>query len=157
MKRERERVFGNNEWERHELARLEAKFEKLELLWNSIPDAQITASIWQASKTASIWKAPYGNLDSTIWAAPTLSIPSGPLWPTDTTKTIFTLPTSDNGCATDTPQELLDDESPIISENINLISIEDNADECNKDKTGKIFTFRVRAIEKERERTNIYK
>jgi len=86
MKRERERVFENNEWERHELARLEAKFENLELLWNSTPDAQIAASIWQAS----IWEVPYGHLDS-IPAFPMLSIPSEPLWPTDIMNpTIFT-------------------------------------------------------------------
>ncbi|XP_012522548.1 uncharacterized protein LOC105828638 [Monomorium pharaonis] len=112
MEREREK-----ELDQLKLAQLKAKFESLEALWNSVPgNAQDTAS---------------------IWAAPTLSIPSGPLWPTDTTRTIFTLPTSDNGYATDTPnQESIVDESPPIPWDIDLISIEDNADECsNKDKT----------------------
>ncbi|XP_018354596.1 PREDICTED: uncharacterized protein LOC108755811 [Trachymyrmex septentrionalis] len=112
MEREREK-----ELDQLRLAQLKAKFESLEALWNSVPgNAQDTAS---------------------IWAAPTLSIPSGPLWPTDTTRTIFTLPTSDNGYATDTSnQESIIDESPLIPWDIDLISIEDNADECsNKDKT----------------------
>lgn len=116
MEREREK-----ELDQLRLAQLKAKFESLEALWNSVPgNAQDTAS---------------------IWAAPTLSIPSEPLWPTDTTRTIFTLPTSDNGYATDTPnQESIIDESPLIPWDIDLISIEDNADECsNKDKTGQIF------------------
>lgn len=112
MERERE-----NELDKLRLAQLKAKFESLESLWNSVPgNAQDTAA---------------------IWAAPTLSIPSGPLWPTDTTRTIFNLPTSDKGHATDTPnKESIVDESPLIPWDIDLISIEDNADECsNKDKT----------------------
>ncbi|XP_024885190.1 uncharacterized protein LOC112463204 isoform X1 [Temnothorax curvispinosus] len=113
MEREREK-----ELDQLRLAQLKAKFnESLEALWNSVPgNAQDTAS---------------------IWAAPTLSIPSGPHWPTDTTRTIFTLPTSsDNGYATDTPnQESIVDESPLTPWGIDVISIEDNADECsNKDK-----------------------
>lgn len=118
MEREREKE-RELELDQLRLAQLKAKFnENLEALWNSVPgNAQDTAS---------------------IWAAPTLSIPSGPLWPTDTTKTIFTLPTSNNDYATDTPnQDSIVDESPLIPWDIDLISIEDNADEySNKNKTG---------------------
>jgi len=118
MEREREKE-RELELDQLRLAQLKAKFnENLEALWNSVPgNAQDTAS---------------------IWAAPTLSIPSGPLWPTDTTKTIFTLPISNNDYATDTPnQDSIVDESPLIPWDIDLISIEDNADEySNKNTTG---------------------
>ncbi|XP_078048182.1 uncharacterized protein LOC144475789 isoform X2 [Augochlora pura] len=117
MEREREKE-RELELDQLRLAQLQAKFnESLEALWDSGPgNAQDTAS---------------------IWAAPTLSIPSGPLWPTDTTETIFTLSTSDNGYATDTPyQESIVDDSPLIPWDIDLISIEDYADECsNKNKS----------------------
>ncbi|CAL1688318.1 unnamed protein product [Lasius platythorax] len=115
MEREREKE-RELELDQLRLAQLEAKFnENLEALWNSVPgNAQDTAS---------------------IWAAPTLSIPSGPLWPTDTTKTIFTLPTSNNNYATDTPnQDSIVDESPLIPWDIDLISIEDKADICSNKK-----------------------
>ncbi|XP_012241515.1 uncharacterized protein LOC100743144 isoform X2 [Bombus impatiens] len=116
MEREREKEL-ELELDKLRLAQLQAKFdESLEALWDSGPgNAQDTAS---------------------IWAAPTLSIPSGPLWPTDTTETIFTVSTSDNGYATDTPyQESIVDDSPLIPWDIDLISIEDYADECsNKNK-----------------------
>ncbi|XP_076636401.1 uncharacterized protein LOC143349210 [Colletes latitarsis] len=117
MEREREKE-RELELDQLRLAQLQAKFdESLEALWDSGPgNAQDTAS---------------------IWAAPTLSIPSGPLWPTDTTETIFTLSTSDNGYATDTPyQESIVDDSPLIPWDIDLISIKDYADECsNKNKS----------------------
>ncbi|KAK1127588.1 hypothetical protein K0M31_004119 [Melipona bicolor] len=117
MEREREKEL-ELELDKLRLAQLQAKFdESLEALWDSGPgNAQDTAS---------------------IWAAPTLSIPSEPLWPPDTTETIFTLPTSDNGYATDTPyQESIVDDSPPIPWDIDLISIEDYADECsNKNKS----------------------
>lgn len=117
MEREREKE-RELELDKLRLAQLQAKFdESLEALWDSGPgNAQDTAS---------------------IWAAPTLSIPSGPLWPTDTTETIFTLSTSDNGYASDTPyQESIVDDSPLIPWDIDLISIEDYADECsNKNKS----------------------
>lgn len=117
MEREREKE-RELELDQLRLAQLEAKFnENLEALWNSVPgNAQDTAS---------------------IWAAPTLSIPSGPLWPTDTTKTIFTLPTSNNNYATDTPnQDSIVDESPLIPWDIDLISIEDKADIYSNKKAG---------------------
>lgn len=116
MEREREKE-RELELDQLRLAQLKAKFnENLEALWNSVPgNAQDTAS---------------------IWAAPTLSIPSGPLWPTDTTKTIFTLPISNNDYATDTPnQDSIVDESPLIPWDIDLISIEDNADEYSNKNT----------------------
>ncbi|CAK9831018.1 Uncharacterized protein KIAA0232 [Anthophora retusa] len=117
MEREREKEL-ELELDKLRLAQLQAKFdESLEALWDSGPgNAQDTAS---------------------IWAAPTLSIPSGPLWPTDTTETIFALSTSDNGYATDTPYpESTVDDSPLIPWDIDLISIEDYADECsNKNKS----------------------
>ncbi|CAK9805965.1 Uncharacterized protein KIAA0232 [Anthophora quadrimaculata] len=117
MEREREKEL-ELELDKLRLAQLQAKFdESLEALWDSGPgNAQDTAS---------------------IWAAPTLSIPSGPLWPTDTTETIFALSTSDNGYATDTPYpESIVDDSPLIPWDIDLISIEDYADECsNKNKS----------------------
>ncbi|XP_015435469.1 PREDICTED: uncharacterized protein LOC107191036 isoform X2 [Dufourea novaeangliae] len=117
MEREREKE-RELELDQLRLAQLQAKFdESLEALWDTGPgNAQDTAS---------------------IWAAPTLSIPSGPLWPTDTTETIFTLSTSDNGYATDTPyQESIVDDSPLIPWDIDLISIEDYTDECsNKTKS----------------------
>lgn len=112
MEREREKE-QELELDQLRLAQLQAKFDQsLEALWDSGPgNAQDTAS---------------------IWAAPTLSIPSGPLWPTDTTETIFTLSTSDNGYATDTPyQESIVDDSPLIPWDIDLISIEDYAEECS--------------------------
>lgn len=110
--REKEREL---ELDQLRLAQLQAKFnESLEALWDSGSDNA-----------------------ASIWAAPTLSIPSGPLWPTDTTETIFTLSTSDNGYATDTPyQESIVDDSPLIPWDIDLISIEDYSDECsNKNKS----------------------
>lgn len=123
MEREREKEL-ELQLDKLRLAQLQAKFdESLEALWDSGPgNAQDTAS---------------------IWAAPTLSIPSGPLWPTDTTETIFTLSTSDNGYATDTPyQESIVDDSPLIPWDIDLISIEDYADECsNKNKSGQYFRY----------------
>lgn len=118
MEREREKE-RELELDQLKLAQLQAKFnESLEALWDSGPgNAQDTAS---------------------IWAAPTLSIPSGPLWPTDTTETIFTLSTSDNDNIADTPyQESVVDESPFIPWDIDLISIEDYADECSNKKTGR--------------------
>ncbi|XP_017881043.1 uncharacterized protein LOC108625490 [Ceratina calcarata] len=115
MEREREKEL---ELDKLRLAQLQAKFdESLEALWDSGPgNAQDTAS---------------------IWAAPTLSIPSGPLWPTDTTETIFTLSTSDNGYATDTSyQEFNFDDSPPIPWDIDIISTEEYADEySNKDES----------------------
>lgn len=108
--REKEREL---ELDQLRLAQLQAKFdESLEALWDSVPgNAQDTAS---------------------IWAAPTLSILSGPLWPTDATDTTFTLSTADNGYATDTPyQECIVDDSPLIPWDIDLVSIEDYAEECS--------------------------
>lgn len=123
MELEREKEL-ELELDKLRLAQLQAKFdESLEALWDSGPgNAQDTAS---------------------IWAAPTLSIPSRPLWPTDTTETIFTLSTSDNGYATDTPyQESIVDDSPLIPWDIDLISIEDYADEySNKNKSGQYFRY----------------
>ncbi|KAI4504053.1 hypothetical protein M0802_000524 [Mischocyttarus mexicanus] len=117
MEREREKE-RELELDQLRLAQLQAKFdESLEALWDSGPgNAQDTAS---------------------IWAAPTLSIPSGPLWPTDTTDTTFTLSTADNGCTSDTPyQECVVDDSPLIPWDIDLISIEDYVEECsNKNKS----------------------
>lgn len=116
LEREKEREL---ELDQLRLAQLQAKFnESLEALWDSGPgNAQDTAS---------------------IWAAPTLSIPSGPLWPTDTTEAVFTLSTSDNDNIADIPyQESVVDESPFIPWDIDLISIEEYADGCsNKNKEG---------------------
>ncbi|XP_043526525.1 uncharacterized protein LOC122537437 isoform X2 [Frieseomelitta varia] len=116
MERKREKEL-ELELDKLQLAELQAKFnQSLEALWDSGPG--------NARGTAS------------IWAAPTLSIPSEPLWPADTTETTFTLSTSDNGYATDTPyQESIVDDSPQIPWDIDLISIEDCADECNKNKS----------------------
>lgn len=114
LEREKEREL---ELDQLRLAQLQAKFnESLEALWDSGPgNAQDTAS---------------------IWAAPTLSIPSGPLWPADTTEAVFTLSTSDNDNIAGIPyQESVVDESPFIPWDIDLISIEEYADECsNKNK-----------------------
>lgn len=88
------------------LAQLKAKFNwQLEALWDSSP----------------------GNNQTTdIWAAPSLSIPSGPAWPTDTSEAPLTLPAS-NG---NTPcQEHLADESPLIPLDIEWFNIEDKMDE----------------------------
>lgn len=114
MERERE-IEHELDLDQLRLAQLQAKFnENLEALWDSGPgNAQNTAS---------------------IWAAPTFSIPSGPLWPTDTTETIFTLSSLDNDYVSDKCPESIVDESPLIPWDIDLI--EDYTDECsNKNKT----------------------
>lgn len=101
------------------LAQLKAKFDQsLEALWDSGPgNAQDTAS---------------------IWAAPSLSIPSGPLWPTDTTDAPFLLPFGDTGRnIMDTPyQESINDDSPLIPWDIDLIDVGDYDEPGNKEKTG---------------------
>ncbi|XP_066584758.1 hybrid signal transduction histidine kinase G-like [Prorops nasuta] len=116
LEREKEREL---ELDQLRLAQLQAKFDQsLEALWDSGPgNSQDTAS---------------------IWAAPTLSIPSGPLWPTETEAPFVALSTSDHGYSTETPyQESIIDDSPLIPWDIDLINIEDFTDECsnNKDKS----------------------
>ncbi|XP_046750011.1 uncharacterized protein LOC124413466 isoform X1 [Diprion similis] len=101
------------------LAQLQAKFDQsLEALWDSGPgNAQDTAS---------------------IWAAPSLSIPSGPLWPSDPNEAPFLLPLGNNGRnVMETPyQESMIDDSPLIPWDIDLIDVGDYEDEPgNKDKT----------------------
>ncbi|XP_015585439.1 uncharacterized protein LOC107263102 isoform X2 [Cephus cinctus] len=120
MEREREKE-RELELDQLRLAQLQAKFDQsLEALWDSGPgNAQNTAS---------------------IWAAPSLSIPSGPLWPTDTIDATFALPISDKGhsaAVADTPyQESIIDDSPFIPWDIDLIGVEDYADESgNKEKS----------------------
>lgn len=69
MERERDKE-RELEMDKIKLAQLQAKFdESLEALWDSGPG--------NAGDTAS------------IWAAPSLSIPSGPLWPVDPTELLI--------------------------------------------------------------------
>ncbi|KAJ8687207.1 hypothetical protein QAD02_023001 [Eretmocerus hayati] len=96
------------------LAQLQAKFdESLEALWDSGPGIS-------------------QNTDS-IWAAPSLSIPSGPLWP-DASHPSFSsviLPAKE---VTEIPlyQEPRVEDSPLIPWDIDLFSIEDCADEFDE-------------------------
>lgn len=128
MEREREKE-RELELDRLKLAQLQAKFdESLEALWDSGPgNSQDTSS---------------------IWAAPSLSIPSGPLWPADPVEAPFTLPTSENRYTTETPyQESVIHDSPLIPWDIDLISIEDYAEECAvKEKPGlsKLYNWMVK-------------
>lgn len=121
MERERDRE-RELELDQLRLAQLQAKFDQsLEALWDSGPgNAQDTAS---------------------IWAAPSLSIPSRPLWPTDTTEAPFLLPLGNTARnLLDTPyQESIIDDSPLIPWDIDLIDVGDYADDtANKDKTGSL-------------------
>ncbi|XP_012260951.2 uncharacterized protein LOC105688889 isoform X2 [Athalia rosae] len=118
MERERDRE-RELELDQLRLAQLQAKFDQsLEALWDSGPgNAQDTAS---------------------IWAAPSLSIPSGPLWPAETSDAPFILPLSNSGRnIMDTPyQESIIDDSPLIPWDIDLIDVGDYVDETgNKNKT----------------------
>ena len=103
------------------LAQLQAKFdESLEALWDTGP------GISQGTDS--------------IWAAPSLSIPSGPLWPTDTVDASFPLINLEKN-TTGTPlyQESHIDDSPLIPWDVDLFSIEDYAEESgsSKEKTRK--------------------
>ncbi|XP_058796219.1 uncharacterized protein LOC131667055 isoform X1 [Phymastichus coffea] len=113
MERERD-----NEQERAldqlKLAQLQAKFdESLEALWGTGP------GISQGTNS--------------IWAAPSLSIPSGPLWPTDHGDITFPMITYDKSTV-DTETHI--DDSPLIPWDVDLFSIEDCPNESgNKNKT----------------------
>ncbi|XP_023287696.1 uncharacterized protein LOC105703743 isoform X2 [Orussus abietinus] len=120
MEREREKE-REMELDRLRLAQLQAKFdESLEALWDTGTGSTLD--------TAS------------IWAAPSLSIPSGPLWPSDAVDAAsFSLPASEGGGGRppETPyQESIVDDSPLIPWDIDLIGIEDFAEGPGpKDKT----------------------
>lgn len=114
MEREREKE-RELELDQLRLAQLQAKFdESLEALWDSGPgNSQDKAS---------------------IWAAPSLSIPSGPLWPVDTGEFPLILPFNDSSSSTTTPyQESIIDDSPIIPWDIDF-SVGKCTDENVKDK-----------------------
>lgn len=119
MEREREREKEQElELDRLRLAQLKAKFDQtLEALWD----------------TGS------GNTPGTdsIWAAPSLSIPSKPLWPTDTDETSFTVAAPKNEHVVETPlQESIVDETPLIPWDLDLVGTKDCSDETgNKNNT----------------------
>lgn len=117
QEREKEKELAMDELK---LAQLQAKFdETLEALWDSGP------GISQASDS--------------IWAAPSLSIPSGPAWPTDSADTSFAMVALEKN-TTESPlyQESHIDDSPIIPWDVDLFSIEDCSDESDyKTKTRK--------------------
>jgi hypothetical protein len=107
------------------LAQLQAKFDQsLEALWDT------GSGISQGTDS--------------IWAAPSLSIPSGPLWPTDNVDATFSV-IKDDKITEDTQiyQESHINDSPLIPWDVDLFSIEDYADESRtKDsKTGKLGPF----------------
>ncbi|XP_016841260.1 uncharacterized protein LOC100119957 isoform X2 [Nasonia vitripennis] len=93
------------------LAQLQAKFdESLEALWDTGP------GISQGTDS--------------IWAAPSLSIPSGPLWPTDNADASFPIiKLEKNKAETPIYQESHIDDSPLIPWDVDLFSIEDYAEE----------------------------
>lgn len=99
------------------LAQLQAKFdESLEALWDTGP------GISQGTDS--------------IWAAPSLSIPSGPLWPTDNADASFPIIKLEKDKA-ETPiyQESHIDDSPLIPWDVDLFSIEDYAEESGSKDT----------------------
>lgn len=116
MEREREKE-RELELDQLRLAQLQAKFdESLEALWDT--------------------GSGNGQDKASIWAAPSLSIPSGPLWPVDAAEIPLTLPISDSVSTADTPyQETILDDSPIIPWDIDLIGIEKYVNE-NSGKDG---------------------
>ncbi|XP_034949074.1 uncharacterized protein [Chelonus insularis] len=119
MEKEREREQERElELDKLRLAELQAKFnESLEALWDSGPGI---------------------NQDkASIWAAPSLSIPSGPLWPVDPGEVSLILPINDSVSTVDTPYQESIDDSPIIPWDIDLIGVGKYTDEsCEKDKIG---------------------
>ena len=123
MEREREREKEQElELDRLRLAQLKAKFdETLEALWD----------------TGS------GNKQGTdsIWAAPSLSIPSKPLWPTDANETFFTVSNTNNDHVVDTPfQESIVDDSPLIPWDLDLVGTKDcSVETVSKNNTRKFF------------------
>ncbi|XP_011297950.1 uncharacterized protein [Fopius arisanus] len=113
MEREREKE-RELELDQLRLAQLQAKFdESLEALWDS---------------------GPGNSQDKTsIWAAPSLSIPSGPLWPVDTGELPLILPFNDSASSATTPyQESIIDDSPIIPWDIHF-SVGKSTNEIPKD------------------------
>ncbi|XP_043269222.1 uncharacterized protein [Venturia canescens] len=105
MEREREKE-RELELDQLRLAQLQAKFdESLEALWDT--------------------GSGIGQDKASIWAAPSLSIPSGPLWPVDAAEIPLTLPISESVSTVDTPyQETIVDDSPIIPWDIDPIGVE---------------------------------
>lgn len=112
MEREREKE-RELELDQLRLAQLQAKFdESLEALWDT--------------------GAGNGQDKASIWAAPSLSIPSGPLWPVDPGEVPLTLPISDCVSTVDTPyHESVVDDSPIIPWDIDLIGVEKYVNESS--------------------------
>lgn len=126
MEQERDRQKAEErELDQLQLEQLQAKFdESLEALWDS------------SSGTSQ-------STDS-IWAAPSLSIPSGPLWPADTCDSSYPMITLEKREKVETPlyQGSQTDESPLIPWDIDLFSIEDYIDEADeKEKTSKFNLF----------------
>ncbi|XP_015122330.1 uncharacterized protein LOC107044805 isoform X2 [Diachasma alloeum] len=113
MEREREKE-RELELDQLRLAQLQAKFdESLEALWDSGPgNSQDKAS---------------------IWAAPSLSIPSGPLWPVDTAELPPIFPFNDSSSSTTLCQESIINDSPIIPWDIDF-SVDTCIDGNAKDK-----------------------
>lgn len=104
------------------LAQLKAKFdESLEALWDTGP------GISQGTDS--------------IWAAPSLSIPSGPSWPTDPGDVTFPLITFEKGAVdTEYYRETHIDDSPLIPWGVDLFSIEDCPDESEKKEKSRKFS-----------------
>ncbi|XP_063993011.1 uncharacterized protein LOC135170849 isoform X2 [Diachasmimorpha longicaudata] len=113
MEREREKE-RELELDQLRLAQLQAKFdESLEALWDSGPgNSQDKAS---------------------IWAAPSLSIPSGPLWPVDTCELPLIFPFNDSSSSTTPYQESIINDSPSIPWDIDF-SVGKFTDENSKEK-----------------------
>ena len=117
MEREREKQ-RELELDQLRLAQLQAKFdESLEALWDTGPGI--------------------GQDKASIWAAPSFSIPTGPLWPINDELIPLNLPISDTASTAVTPyQESIVDDSPIIPWDIDLIGIGQYVNESsNKDGT----------------------
>lgn len=127
MERERD---GENEKEQ------EIELDKLRL-------AQLTAKFDESLE--ALWDTASGNKQGTdsIWAAPSLSIPSKPLWPTDGNDTSFTVSTSSSEHVVDTPfQESIVDDSPLIPWDLDLVGTKDCSDEtANKNNTNYNVTW----------------
>ena len=118
------------EWEREREKEQELELDRLRL-------AQLKAKFDETLE--ALWDTGSGNSQGTdsIWAAPSLSIPSKPLWPTDANESHFIVPTSKSEHVVDTPfQESIVDDSPLIPWDLDLVGTKDCSDETgNKNNT----------------------
>lgn len=107
------------------------KEEEIEL--DKLRLAQLTAKFDESLE--ALWDTASGNSQGTdsIWAAPSLSIPLKPLWPTDgndtSSFTVSTTSSSEHVVDTTPFQESIVDDSPLIPWDLDLVGTKERSDE----------------------------